>query len=49
MIIDAVASRHSIRNFNKAPVDRALIDEILAAGRLAPSAANWPANTAEKE
>lgn len=39
-IVDAILSRRSIRNFEKKEIPRNVLDQILEAGRLAPSAAN---------
>lgn len=39
-LIDAVLSRRSIRNYEKKEIPNEVLDQILEAGRLAPSAAN---------
>ena len=39
-VFEAIRNRRSIRNFSDAPVDDAMIDKILEAGRWAPSWAN---------
>jgi nitroreductase len=39
-LIDVVLSRRSIRNYDKKEIPKEVLDQILEAGRLAPSAAN---------
>jgi len=39
-IIDLIKSRHSVRDFCDRPIPKEILDEILEAGRLAPSAQN---------
>ena len=40
-MIDAIRDRRSIRKYKREPVRKALIDQILQAGILAPSSKNW--------
>ena len=40
-MIDAIRDRRSIRKYKSEPVRKALIDQILQAGILAPSSKNW--------
>jgi nitroreductase len=38
---DAITSRRNVRSFAERPIDEAVLDRILEAGRRAPSSRNW--------